>query len=29
LWELVSEQLYKIDKKFPPKDRRFIELEIK
>ena len=29
LWELVSEELHKIDKKFPPKDKRFIELEIK
>lgn len=29
LWELVSEELYKIDEKFPPKDKRFIELEIK
>jgi len=29
LWEMISEQLIKIEKKFPPKDKRFIELEIK
>lgn len=29
LWEAVSEHLYKIDEQFPPKDKRFIELEIK
>lgn len=29
LWEMISEQLDMIEKKFPPKDKRFIELEIK
>lgn len=29
LWEIISKELNKIDKKFPPKDKRFIELEIK
>ena len=29
LWEIVSREISKIEKKFPPKDKRFIELEIK
>jgi very-short-patch-repair endonuclease len=29
LWEMISKQLDTIEKKFPSKDRRFIELEIK
>jgi hypothetical protein len=29
LWDLVSVEVEKIKDKFPPKDKRFIELEIK
>ena len=29
LWELVSKQVEKVQDKFPPKTKRFIELEIK
>jgi hypothetical protein len=28
LWDLISEQVGKIQDKFPPKNKRFIELEI-
>ena len=29
LWELVSEQVEKVSNRFPPKNKRLIELEIK
>ena len=29
LWNLVSEEIEKVERGFPPKNKRFIELEIK